>query len=244
MVEERTDEEQIEALKAWWDENGTKTLAVLVLIIGGYFGWETWSNKIQAHSQQASDLWQETFDIVEGKSAREVEVDQMVLVGSNIDKLKQDYADTAYSHFAASLRAKLSVEMGDLDTAADALQWSLENNFDEATQIVTRLRLARVEAARGNFELALEMVQGVDAGQHNAAYDEAKGDFYIQLGESDAAYTAYESAMAASQSADITTQNVLALKISQVAPASVPTDGGDQVDPAAESDAVIVETGE
>ena len=35
MVEERTDEEQIEALKAWWDENGTKTLAVLVLIIGG-----------------------------------------------------------------------------------------------------------------------------------------------------------------------------------------------------------------
>jgi hypothetical protein len=64
------------------------------------------------------------------------------------------------------------------------------------------------------------------------------------LGESDAAYTAYESAMAASQSADITTQNVLALKISQVAPASAPTDGGDQIDPAAEIDAVIVETGE
>ncbi len=243
MVEERTDEEQIEALKAWWDENGTKTLAALVLVIGGYFGWEAWSTKIQAHSQQASDLWQTTIDTVDGKSARDVQVDQMILVGSNIDRLRQDYADTAYAHFAAALRAKLSVEMGDLDTAAEALRWSLENNADEATQIVTRLRLARVEAARGNFKLALEMLQGVDAGQHKAAYDEAIGDFYVQLGDTGAAYTAYESAVAVSQSADSTARNVLALKISQVAPAGDNPDSGPS-DLAAEIDAVMVETEE
>lgn len=243
MAEEKTDEEQIEALKAWWDENGTKTLAALVLVIGGYFGWETWSNNIQLQSQQASDLWQDTIDMVEGKSARDVAVDQMILVGSNIDKLKQDYGDTAYGHFAAALRAKLSVEMGDLDTAADALQWSLDNSSDEATQIITRLRLARVEAARGNFDLALKMVQEVDSGSHRAAYAEATGDFYVQLGDGEAAYSAYESAIAASQSADTTTRNVLALKISQVAPA-IPSADVDQIDPAAEVDSVTLETSE
>ena len=38
MAEERTDEEQIEALKLWWAENGMKTIAAIVLVVGGYFG--------------------------------------------------------------------------------------------------------------------------------------------------------------------------------------------------------------
>ena len=34
MAEERTEEEQIEALKAWWDENEIKTIAAIVLVVG------------------------------------------------------------------------------------------------------------------------------------------------------------------------------------------------------------------
>ena len=87
------------------------------------------------------------------------------------------------------------------------------------TERLVRLRLARVEAARGNLDSALQMVQGIDSADMKSAYEEAKGDFYLQQGNTAAAYTAYESALAANQSSDTMISNILQLKISQVKPA-------------------------
>jgi predicted negative regulator of RcsB-dependent stress response len=39
-----TEEEQIEALKRWWEENGKQTLLGIALIVGGYFGWQAWTD--------------------------------------------------------------------------------------------------------------------------------------------------------------------------------------------------------
>jgi predicted negative regulator of RcsB-dependent stress response len=79
-----------------------------------------------------------------------------------------------------------------------------------------------VEAARGNIEMALEMLQGVNSGAHKSAYEEAKGDFYLQLGNTEAAYSAYDAAIVANQSTDQIVGNVLELKIGQVRPAQKP----------------------
>lgn len=221
MAEERTDEEQIEALKLWWAENGMKTIAAIVLVVGGYFGWESWTQTVKTESEQASKIWQDTLAIVEtGQSENSLNEEQKEAINENIALLKSDHSKTGYAHFAATLKAKLAVESGDLDTAATELQWSLDNRPVQATQIIVKLRLARVEAARGNFDTALQMLQGVDAGAHKAAFDEARGDFHRQLGNDAAAYTAYESAMATSQSSDPIARNVLALKFGQVRSAS------------------------
>ena len=80
---------------------------------------------------------------------------------------------------------------------------------------------SRVEAARGNIETALQMVQGIDPAEMKSAYEEAKGDFYLQQGNTAAAYTAYESALAANDSTDQMIVNILQLKISQVKPVAV-----------------------
>jgi predicted negative regulator of RcsB-dependent stress response len=98
--------------------------------------------------------------------------------------------------------------------------------------------LARVEASRGNVEAALTMVQGVDAADMQSAYEEAKGDFYMQLDNSDAAYSAYQAAIAANQSPDPMIGNILQLKLSQIQPAAVPVDEaeGDMAETAAEGD--------
>ena len=233
MAEERTDEEQIEALKLWWAENGMKTIAAIVLVVGGYFGWESWTQTVKAESEQASKIWQDTLAIAETEqSGNSLNEEQKETINENIALLKSDHSKTGYAHFAATLKAKLAVESGDLDTAATELQWSLDNGPVPATQTIVKLRLARVEAARGNFDIALQMLQGVDAGAHKAAFDEARGDFHRQLGNDAAAYTSYESAMAASQSSDPIVRNVLALKLGQVRSAS----------PDLASDSAVVET--
>ena len=36
------EEETIEALKKWWDENGKQLVAIAVFVFGGYGGWLLW----------------------------------------------------------------------------------------------------------------------------------------------------------------------------------------------------------
>jgi len=223
VADHLTEEEQIEVLKAWWAENGVKTLVSIVLIVGGYFGYQSWDQNKQLQAEIASSIWQNSMDIVTSQVPGENFLpEQKIAINNDADQLKKDHAGTGYAHFAAMLKAKIAVEGDDLDTAAAELQWSLDNSPEPATEMIVRLRLARVEAARGNVDLALEMVQGIDSGTHKSAYEEAKGDFYLQLNNTEAAYTAYDAAIASNESSDPIVRNILELKIGQVLPAVTP----------------------
>ena len=77
--------------------------------------------------------------------------------------------------------------------------------------------------SRGNIDIALQTVQGIYAAEMKSSYEEAKGDFYLLQGNSGAAFTAYESALASNESQDPMIKNILQLKISQVLPSEVVT---------------------
>jgi len=51
VAEERTEEELIEALKIWWQENSFKVIAAIVLVVGGYFAWQSWQQNLTVESQ-------------------------------------------------------------------------------------------------------------------------------------------------------------------------------------------------
>ena len=53
MADYLTEEEQVEAFKNWWAENGLRLLAVGVLIIGGYFGWQGWEKSQAEKAEKA-----------------------------------------------------------------------------------------------------------------------------------------------------------------------------------------------
>jgi predicted negative regulator of RcsB-dependent stress response len=220
VADHLSEEEQIEAFKQWWAENGMALVAALVLVVGGYFGWQFWQDKLQTQMEQASDLYIEMIDIVSSQTdGTPLTLEKEVAVGKLADQLKQEFSSSGYAQFAALLKAKLAVDNKELDLAAAELQWAMDNDPTAETERLVRLRLARVEAARGNIDSALQMVQGVDSAEMKSAYEEAKGDFYLQQGNRAAAYTAYESAMAANQSTDAMINNILQLKLSQVKPA-------------------------
>ena len=220
MADHLSEEEQIEAFKRWWAENGLQTLLSIVLVVGGYFGWQSWQQHEQDQAAEASDLYTEMVEIVSSQAPGErLNVAKRVAVEASADQLKQDFAGSGYAQFAALLKAKLAVDNNELDAAAAELQWVLDAGPELETERLTRLRLARVEAARGNLDTALQMVQGIDPAEMKSAYEEAKGDFYMQQGNVDSAFTAYQAALETNQSTDSTIGNILQLKISQVQPA-------------------------
>merc|ERR1712000_353720 len=52
----RTDEEQAEALKKWWADNGKSLLITVLIAGGGFFGWNTWKEKQQATGEGFSGV--------------------------------------------------------------------------------------------------------------------------------------------------------------------------------------------
>ena len=113
--------------------------------------------------------------------------------------------------------ARLSVEKNDLNAAAEQLEWALED-ADEGLGLIIKLRLAKVEASRGNVDLALSMLNGVDAKTLSSAYAEARGDFYMMKGDSSAAYGSYKLATELASDQDSRLAPILQLKLNQVAP--------------------------
>jgi predicted negative regulator of RcsB-dependent stress response len=217
-----TEEEQVEAFKNWWSENGLRLVAITVLLFGGYFGWQSWDKNQEEKAQQGSEIYMEMIEIVTSENpGQRINSEKQAAVNTLADQLKENYQDSGYGHFAALLKAKLAVDNNDLLTAASELRWVLDNNPESTTETLALLRLARVEASRGDVQGALNMIQGKDPAGMKSAYEEAKGDFYVQLGDMESAYTAYQAALLSDQSQDSRATAILRLKLSQTTPATV-----------------------
>ncbi len=55
----RTEEEQVEALKAWWDENGRSIVVAIVIALAAGFGWQGWKSQQEGQAEAASDMTQD-----------------------------------------------------------------------------------------------------------------------------------------------------------------------------------------
>lgn len=219
MAEHLSEEEQLESLKRWWKENGLSTVIVVVLAVGGYFGWDLWKGHRQAQAEAASTLYQSMMDVASiapGESLSESKREQVVALA---EQLKNDYSGTQYARYAAMLLARLAVEKDDLDTATQQLQWA-EKGADEGLSLIIKLRLARLEAARGNLDQAIDMLQGVEARTMASAYAEAIGDFQVLKGDKQAAYAAYQDALQKLVLNDNQTRAIIELKLNHVASAT------------------------
>src|SRR5690606_12215816 len=102
-----------------------------------------------------------------------------------------------YAHSAAFFLAKIAVQDNKLDVAADELKWVLSAKPDAATEQLARLRLARVLTAQQAYDDALAQLSPEPAAAYAAEYAEARGDILKLQGDLDAARTAYEKALAA-----------------------------------------------
>lgn len=218
MSEHLSEQEQIETFKRWWKSNGMKAVMAVVAGVGLWYGWQQWQAHQVREAQQASQIYLEMME-ASNTSGTERTEDQRIDVVGKANKLKSEHADSQYARYAAFMLAKLAVEQNDLDTAASELQWVLDSGADEGLIRVARLRLARVEAARGNHQRALDLLQAQDAGEMASAYAEVRGDIYMQQGDYQAAQDAYEEAISRATAADESARQLLELKLNRVSPA-------------------------
>lgn len=196
MSEMRTEEEQVEALKGWWKENGKSLLLGVALALAIVFGWNGWQTNQRVNAENAATVYQNLVQAVALASGPQSTDDQRTTAIHLAKSLKEDYGDTAYAHFGALFAARLAVDAADYAVAITELDWVLAQSQDSVMKTVATMRKARVMAAMGDTADAVTLLDGLKEPSFSVSLAELKGDLYLQQGEIDKARDAYQSAAA------------------------------------------------
>lgn len=195
MAEHLTEEEQVEALKRWWAENGRSVIIGIVLAVGGYFGWQAWQNQQQEARETASLLFEELAATLSTDFGEPLSEDQRLRAESIVEELKSDHGKLLYASDAALLMARVAVDAGDLESAVAQLRWVVEQDRSQELSLLARHRLAQVLLAQGEHDRALTVLNAVEPGAYAAAYAELRGDILSAQGQLAQASAAYEAAL-------------------------------------------------
>lgn len=196
MAELRTEEEQLEAFKRWWKENGTSLIVGVVIAVVAFIGWKAWQSYQANQAEAASMRYQQLLTLaaqptLEGGALAEAQQ----LVGEITD----EHGDTLYADLATLIEARLMIVDNDRAAAIGALETLIESTQRDYLQGLARLRLARLQLAEGDAEAALVSLDAGVPDALGAQRADARGDILIELGREDEAREAYRAALNLSQ---------------------------------------------
>lgn len=192
-----SEEEQIESLKRWWKDYGkTVVIAILVAVVG-YFGYTTWQDQKRQKAENASVIYEQLLKLANAEPGKTLSDSDKATITHLAGELKDGNSHSMYAHSAAFFLAKLAVDDNKLDVAATELKWVLSAKPEAATEQLARLRLARVLTAQKSYADALAQLSPEPAAAFTSEYAEARGDILKLQGDLEAARTAYEKALAA-----------------------------------------------
>lgn len=181
------EQEKVDALKAWWKQNGRTVIvavAVGVAIAGGIQGWRHYQ-KTQASN--AAALYQGMQDAAQARDVKKVR--------DAAGQLMEKYAGTPYAPRAALVAASANVQGGDAKSAKAQLQWVVDHAKEPQLQDVARLRLAGLFLGEKQYDDALKQLDAT----HQAAFDglfmDLRGDVLVAQGKADEARKAYRTAL-------------------------------------------------
>lgn len=199
MVELRSEEEQLDAVKRWWKDNGMSLIAGAVLAAAGVFGWNAWQNYQQGQSEAASMRYQQLVNMT---ASSELNEDQLASAREMVAELTDAHGKTLYAELALLLDARLAVQAGDLEGAKASLESVASDSSRRYVQSLAWLRLARVELANGNPDQALALLDQPISDALAAQRADVRGDAFAAKGDTSAARNAWETALNVAQTQD------------------------------------------
>lgn len=184
----QSEEEQVEAIKKWWRENGRSIIVGAIIGIGAVFGWRGWQDYQMQTNAQASVIFAQLVQNLAGGQAESATQQGKVL--------RDDFSSTAYAVFAALAEARNQVEQGKIDAAKSQLNWVLEQGTTAGFQQIARLRLARLLLAEGDLDGATALLDQGIPGAFAGDYAALRGDIALAQQDTETAIRAYQLALA------------------------------------------------
>lgn len=204
----QTEEQQVDAIKAYWKKNGNAIIAGLVIGFSGFIGFNLYKDNQNENELAIAEQYQ---------SVLEASTQDEKAFSEAATKFVADNGDSNYATLAALALAKEVSVHKDWPQVEKHLATAVANAKDEGIKAIATVRLARVQVQQDNFDGALNTLSATLPESFNAAVEEIKGDIYVKQGKNELARNAYQAAVTAGGSA---TSSALQMKLDDLAVAT------------------------
>ncbi|MDD5058188.1 MAG: tetratricopeptide repeat protein [Sideroxydans sp.] len=198
------EQEQVDALKAWWNENNTWVFGVLIVGLLGFAGMQFWKGHQASQAAEASKLYAEVLKQAQSNDAKRI--------GDAADALVSRYGSSAYAPRAQLFAAQASLQAKDVAHAKVQLQWVIEHASETGLQDAARLKLASVLLDEKKYDEALKQLDAAHPESFTGLYADLKGDVLSAQGKLAEARAAYQMAFDKTD-AKSTYRNLIQLKM-------------------------------
>jgi len=173
--------EQVDALRRFFANNG-KALAIgVVLGIGALVGWRYWSTHQDTSARQVSANYQQVTSALDASKPQTLEA---------AAKFASENSNT-YGALASLDLAKQYVDKNELAKAATQLQSGIKNTQDANLQAVMNLRLARIQLQQKQADDALKTLDSVKGEGWTAIVADIRGEALLSKGDRQGARAAW-----------------------------------------------------
>jgi len=184
----QTEEQQVEAIKSYWEENGNMIIAGIVLGFVGFIGFNYYQDSKLADELAISNRYQ---TLIENS-----DTDKQAF-SENAAKFISDNSTTSYASLTALALAKTAANTQDWAVAQTQLTAAIASAPTDGIKGIASLRLARVQIQLEQYEQAFSTLAEPLPESFTAAVEEIKGDIYLLQGKKELARNAYQVAIAA-----------------------------------------------
>ena len=182
--------DQVDALKRFFAENG-KALAVgVVLGIGALVGWRFWNGHQDASAREVSLAYQNVTSVMKADKPESI-----TAVENFVSSNKNTYGALAALDVANQLVGK-----NDLSAAATQLQTGLANTSDDNLKALINLRLARIQVQQKQADDALKTLDSIKGDGWTAMVADTRGEALLSKGDKQGARDAWSKGVASGTS--------------------------------------------
>ena len=198
------EQEQVEALKAWWKENGNWVLGAVVVGLLGFSGIKFWKSHQASQAAEAGKLYMEVLKQASTNDAKRI--------SDAADALVSRYGSSAYAPRAQMLAAQASLQSRDIARTKVQLQWVIEHATETGLQDTARLKLASVLLDEKKYDEALQQLDAAHPESFTGLFADLRGDVLSAQGKVAEARAAYQQAYDKTD-AKSTYRNLIQLKL-------------------------------
>ena len=180
------EQEQVDALKAWWKDNRKWLISALTIALLAYVAFSYWKSYQGKRAAEASTLYAEVLKQVASNDPKRINDSVAVLV----DK----YGSTAYASRAQFLAVQTNLQFKDLARAKTQLEWVIAHASESGLQDTARLKLSSILLDEKKYDEAMKLLDATHPDSFVGLFADLKGDVLAAQGKTEEARTAYRLA--------------------------------------------------
>lgn len=180
-----TEEQQVEAIKKFWKDNGTAIILGAVIGLGGLWGWRYYNEQRIVGMDEASAQYQQVMQALENDEQGFSQALEYV----------NTHSDDNYALLTAMQLASQAVTRDDFSEAAKQLKFAADKAKVPAIAAIANLRLARVHVQLADYPQALAALDAIGSDNFQSQVQELRGDVFVKQGNLDKARAAYSAAL-------------------------------------------------